>query len=266
MINPPKKLLLALILSFGLLVSSVTNAQGGLNEATFSLSPSDGAAVSGTFEVTIGLVGVADGDAVSGVDISLNYEPGKLEEPTIDISGGVFANYPLQAIDATNGKIVIGAAAPAHDPVTADGKIATITFAFRDLTTSQSTTLDFDYAAGSTVDSNIIVESGEDILTQTPEVTYNFEPSGPFALHLVPVWNRITWLAELPGTFTSYSALDHIESGCPRPEDPPRAFARRKNGWWESAVHGYGGADFTIVADHAYYVKVASVCDWQPGS
>ena len=262
-INPPKKLLLALIFSFGLLVFSVTSAQGGLNEAAFSLSPPDGTTVSGTFEVIIGLVDVADGDAVSGIDAYLNYEPSKLEAQNINVSGGIFADYPLQAIDSTNGKIVIGARASHGDPVATEGEIATITF--ETSKTSGSTTLSFDYTEGSTIDSNIIKAStGEDILTQPPTVTYNFEPSGPFVFHLVPIWNRIVWLTQLPTTFTSYSSLNHIESGCPRPQDPPRAVARRKNGWWESAVHGYGGVLFNIVADHDYYIKVASDCDWAP--
>jgi hypothetical protein len=89
-----------------------------------------------------------------------------------------------------------------------------------------------------------------------------FEPTEPSTFHLVPVWSRITWLTQLPTTFTSYSALDHIESGCPRSQDPPQAIAQRKNGWWESAVHNYGGVVFPLVADHDYYIKVASACDW----
>jgi hypothetical protein len=96
--------------------------------------------------------------------------------------------------------------------------------------------------------------------------TFSCSAAGPFIFHLVPIWNKITWLTQLPTTFTSYLALDHIENGCPRPQDPPRAVAQRKNGWWESFVRGYGGIVFPLVAAHDYYIKVASVCDWQPGS
>ena len=257
--NPLQKLLLASVVSLGLLVVGVTGAQA----AAFSLSPPDGSTVSGTFDVTLSLTDL-DEKEVSGIDAYLNYEPNKLEAQNVDVSSGIFGDYPLRTIDPTNGKIAIGATAPAHVPVTAPGKIATITF--RALRTSGSTTLDFDYTPGSTIDSNITkAGTGADILTQPPTVTYTFEPSGSFTFHLVPIWNRIAWLSQLPTIFTSYSSLDHIESGCPRPQDPPRAVARRKNGWWESAVDGYGGVVFGLVADHDYFIKVASICDWQPG-
>jgi hypothetical protein len=263
-INPPRKLLIAFTISCGLLVVGTTSVRA----ATFSLSPSSGSTVGGTFDVTLNLIDLG-GKAVSGIDAYLNYEPSKLEAQSINVSGGIFADYPLRTIDPTNGKVVIGAgngsAAAPNTPVTAPGRIATITF--KTLATSGSTTLNFDYTSGSTIDSNITeARTGTDILTTPPTVTYSIQPTGPFIFHLVPIWNKITWLTQLPTTFTSYSALDHIENGCPRPQDPPRAVAQRKNGWWESFVRGYGGIVFPLVAAHDYYIKVASVCDWQPGS
>ena len=258
-----KKILAILAIFFVLFIASSFFSKAWA--ATFSLSPASGSTVSGTFNVTLSLTDLG-GKEVSGIDVYLNYEPSKLEAQRIDVSGGIFADYPLQEIDPTGGKlIVLGATAPPHAPVTTPGTIATITF--KALRTSGSTTLSFDYTEGSTTDSNITeAGTGTDILIDPPTVTYNFEPPGPFTFYLKPIWNRIVWLAQLPTTFTSYSALDHIESGCPKPQDPPRAIARRKNGWWESAVHGYGGVVFNLVADHDYYIKVASSCDWAPGS
>ena len=226
---------------------------------TFSLFPPDGSTVSGTFEVTLGLTDLA-GKQVSGVDVYLNYDTSKLEAQSISVVGGIFANYPLQTIDPARGIIAINAAATAHTPVTTPGKIATITF--KALKTSGSTTLDFDYTAGSTIDSNIVeAGTGTDILTPPPTVVYNFESAGPFTFWLVPVWNRVVWLAQFTTPFTSYSALNHIENAC---QGSPRAIARRKNGWWESAVLGYGGVAFNLAANNNYYLKVASACQWQP--
>jgi len=259
-IHPFKKLLLVLVVALGLLVVGTT----GVKAATFSLSPASGSTVSGTFDVTLNLTDLG-GKRVSGVDVYLNYERSKLEAQNINVSGGIFADYPLQTIDSASGKIAIGAIATPGSPVTSPGKIATITF--KALASSGSTTLNFDYTAGSTTDSNITeAGTGTDILTSPPTVTYNIQSSGPFVFHLTPIWNKITWLVQLPTSFTSYSSLTHIESGCPRPTDPKRAIARRKNGWWESAVDGYGGVIFSIVANSDYYIKVASVCDWVPGS
>jgi len=254
-IRPLKKLLAASVTSLGLLIFSTA----GAHAATFSLSPVSGSTVSGTFTVTLGLTDLA-GKQVSGVDIYLNYEPSKLEAQNINVNGGIFADYPLQTIDSTNGKIAIGAKTSSGAPVVTSGKVATITF--RALGTSGSTTLSFDYTSGSTIDSNI-VEAGTrtDLLTQPPTVTYNFQPSGPFVFHLVPVWNRVAWFAQLPTTFTSYSALNHIKSGC---SGSPKAIARRNNGWWESAVLGYGGVAFNLAANNNYYIKVVSACQWQP--
>jgi hypothetical protein len=166
----PQKLLtaFALILSLGFLVWGATAAQA----ATFSLSPASGSTVSGTFTVTLGLADLA-GKEVSGVDVYLNYEPSKLEAVSVSHSSGIFTSYPLETIDSSGGQIAVGASASAFSPVTTTGTIATISF--RALAISGSTTLSFDYTAGSTTDSNI-TEAGTatDILTQPPTVTYNF--------------------------------------------------------------------------------------------
>jgi hypothetical protein len=255
-----KKLLTAFAVSLGLLIFSAIS----VHAATFSLSPASGSTVSGTFVVTLNLTNLG-GKQVSGADIYLNYEPNELEVQSINVGSGIFTDYPLQTTDSAKGVIAIGANVPSGSPVVTPGKIVTITF--KALRTSGSTTLSFDYTPGSTIDSNIVeAGTGRDILTPPPMATYSIQPSGPFVFHLIPIWNRITWLAQLPTTFTSYLALDHIENCCPRPQDPPRAIAQRKNGWWESAVHGYGGVLFDIVAERHYHIKVASACDWPPGS
>ena len=167
----PKKLLVISILSLGLLAVSVGNAQA----ATFSLSPASGSTVSGTFDVTLSLTGLANRE-VSGIDVYLNYEPSKLEAQSVNVSSGIFASYPMKTIDSTNGQIAIGASASASEPITSTGTIATITF--KALATSGSTALSFDYTSFSTTDSNITeAVTADDILTQPPTVTYTFGTS-----------------------------------------------------------------------------------------
>lgn len=172
-INLPKKIFAILIISLGLLVLSPVGALA----ATFSLSPSSGSTVSGTFDVTLSLTDLA-GKEVSGIDVYLNYEPSKLEAQSIGVSSGIFNDYPVKTIDSTTGQIAISGAASSFTPVTTEGTIATITF--KALATSGSTTLDFDYTPGSTTDSNI-VESGTstELLTQPPTVTYYFGAAAP---------------------------------------------------------------------------------------
>jgi len=168
----PQKLLIVSILSLGLLVLGVGSAQA----ATFSLSPSSGSTVSGTFDVTLNLTGLSTGDQVSAVDVYLNYEPSKLEAQSISVSSGIFNDYPIKTIDSTSGQIAVSATASAFEPVTTTGTIATITF--RALATSGSTILSFDYTADSTTDSNIVdSDTGGELLTQPPTVTYTLGTS-----------------------------------------------------------------------------------------
>ncbi len=165
----PHKLSIALILSLGMLAVSVVSAQA----ATFSLSPASGSTVSGTFDITLSLTGLSTGDQVSAIDAYLNYEPSKLEAQSISVSSGIFNDYPVKTISSTSGQIAISASASAFEPVTSGGTIAVITF--KALAASGSTTLSFDYTAGSTTDSNIVdSDTGEELLTQPPTVTYYF--------------------------------------------------------------------------------------------
>jgi hypothetical protein len=171
--NLPKKFqILALALSL-LLTSSLFSS---VYAATFSVSPTSGSQVCDTFNVDINLAELA-GKQVSGVDIYLNYEPSKLQADSVSHSGGIFTSYPLEQIDSANGQIVIGASASAFSPVSSEGKIVSISF--KALGTSGTTSLTFDYTAGSTTDSNI-TEAGTatDILTSPAAVSYTLAPSG----------------------------------------------------------------------------------------
>lgn len=71
--------------------------------------------------------------------------------------------------------------------------------------------------------------------------------------------NTVVWPSGLEET-TSLSALESIETDC----GSAKAVSRRKNGWWESAVYDYGGANFGLVAGGSYYIKATSSCSWTP--
>ena len=84
------------------------------------------------------------------------------------------------------------------------------------------------------------------------------EAQGP-TINLSSGGNSIVWPAGL-GEFTSWSALESIQTDC----GSAPAISRKKNGWWESAVYGYGGAAFALSEGNAVYVRVASDCVWSP--
>ena len=71
--------------------------------------------------------------------------------------------------------------------------------------------------------------------------------------------NTVVWPSGLEET-TSLSALESIEADC----GSAKAVSRRKNGWWESAVYDYGGANFGLVAGGSYYIEATSSCSWTP--
>jgi len=85
------------------------------------------------------------------------------------------------------------------------------------------------------------------------------EAEGP-TVNLSRGWNRAT-LPEVPADFTSLSALESIQTSC---ANSAPAISRKKNGWWESAVYDYGGADFALSEGGAAYVRVATSCIWSP--
>lgn len=71
--------------------------------------------------------------------------------------------------------------------------------------------------------------------------------------------NNVVWPAGL-ADFTSLSALGSIQADC----GSAPAISRKKSGWWESAVYGYGGVGFALSEGSAVYIRVASSCVWTP--
>ena len=84
------------------------------------------------------------------------------------------------------------------------------------------------------------------------------ETQGP-TINLSPGGNSVVWPGGL-ADFTSLSALESIQADC----GSAPAISRRKNGWWESVVFGYGGVGFALSEGDAAYIRVASGCVWSP--
>jgi len=85
-------------------------------------------------------------------------------------------------------------------------------------------------------------------------------PPGGVTINLSAGGNQVIWPSGLPANFASLAALESIQNDC----GSAQSVSRRKNGWWESAVYGYGGTNFTLTEGAAAYVRVASACVWTP--
>jgi len=71
--------------------------------------------------------------------------------------------------------------------------------------------------------------------------------------------NHVVWPGGLTD-FTSLTALGGLGTDC----GGAPTISRKKNGWWESAVSGYGGADFALIEGSSVYIRVGSACVWSP--
>ena len=85
-------------------------------------------------------------------------------------------------------------------------------------------------------------------------------PPGGVTINLSAGGNQVIWPSGLPAGFTSLTALPSIQTDC----GSAQSISRKKNGWWESAVYGYGGANFALTEGAAAAVRVASTCVWTP--
>jgi len=85
-------------------------------------------------------------------------------------------------------------------------------------------------------------------------------PPPPVTINLSAGGNQVIWPSGLPAGFTSLTALPSIQTDC----GSAQSISRKKNGWWESAVYGYGGANFALTEGAAAAVRVASTCVWTP--
>jgi len=163
-----KKIILILVLLFSGFFVTKTQALAG---ASFSLSPSTGVCIpGGTFNLKI----ILNTDTPSsGATAKINYDPAVLEAQTLT-NGTIFPIEIVNSINSATGKIRLDAGVNFANPSNFTGSGTFGTIKFKVLRVG-STSLSFDFTAGSTKDSNVAhAETHQDILTSTSGGSYTF--------------------------------------------------------------------------------------------
>lgn len=138
-------------------------------DASLTFSPSSGTMTVGQdFNVAIQLA--TSGAQTDGTRALVNYDADKLEVRAI--SDGVYETYPTKTWES--GVITISGLAPINGPYySGSGTLATITFRPK---ATGTTSLSFDYTAGSTTDSNVAEHgTNADILTSVGTATFTIQ-------------------------------------------------------------------------------------------
>ncbi len=170
-----KRLLTRCLLSVAALATiSFSAAPAFATGATLSLSPSTGTFNKGCgFTLSINLD--TGGAQTDGTDAILFYDPTRFTANAIH-SGTIYADYPGNNIDATNGKITVSGLSSVSSAFSGAGTLATIDFAVADDAPAGTSQIKFDFDPADktkTTDSNV-VERGTvtDILNQVVDGNY----------------------------------------------------------------------------------------------
>lgn len=139
--------------------SSNASLIGDTNNATLSLSPNTGVyKVGNTYAIDI-LVNT-HGQNVVAVAAYLTYNPGLFQVVSIDNTGSVFTTEAENIIDNVNGKVKITSGIPTPGVNTVSGKVATLNIKGLADTAPSADNFSFIFTAGSTIDSNVILNDG----------------------------------------------------------------------------------------------------------
>jgi len=151
---------------------------GNENNATMFLSPSSGNyKANASFPIDILLN--THGQSVVAVAAYINYNP-SLFQVTIDTTGSVFPQEAENKVE--NGVIKITRGSPHQNAVnTTNGKIATLNIIGLTNVTPSVDNFTFQFTAGSTLDSNIIVDDGlgTDIMSGANNGRYTIDATPP---------------------------------------------------------------------------------------
>ncbi len=153
---------------------------GNTNNATLTLSPNAGVyKVGGTYAVDI-LVNTHGQNAVV-VAAFLNYNPSLFQVISIDTSGSIFTTEAENIIDGTNGRVKITRGIPTPGVNVTNGKVATLNIRGLTDATPSVDNFTFDFTAGSTNDSNVILNDGlgTDILSGVDNGKYTLDGTLP---------------------------------------------------------------------------------------
>lgn len=153
---------------------------GNTNNATLSLSPDTGTyRVGNNFSVDIFVN--TRGQNVVVVAAFLNYSPSLFEVVSIDNSGSIFTTEAENIIDNTNGKVKITRGIPTPGVNTTNGKVTTLNIRGKADALPSSDNFTFDFTAGSTLESNVILNDGlgTDILSGVYNARFTLDGTPP---------------------------------------------------------------------------------------
>lgn len=154
---------------------------GNTTNAVLSLSPNTGTyKTNSNFAVDI-LINT-HGQNVVVTSAYLNYSPTLFQVVSpIDISGSIFPTVAENIIDNVNGKVKLTIGIPTPGVNVTAGKIATLTIKGLTDAAPAADNFTFDFTAGSTTDSNVILNDGlgTEILSGVDNGKYGFDGTPP---------------------------------------------------------------------------------------
>jgi len=179
-----KKLFISIIILYSLFIildSNETEAGlvGNTTQATLSLSPETGSySVGDSFSVDV-MVNT-NGQDVVVVAAYIKYNTSYFRADSIDTAGSIFTTEAEKTIDSTAGEIKITLGKPTPGVNIANGKVAAINFTAVLATAPTADNITFDFAAGSTLESNVILDDGlgTDILSGVYNSRYTVAGDG----------------------------------------------------------------------------------------
>jgi hypothetical protein len=157
--------------------SAAIYADAPVGTAVIAVTPKESSTIVGQqVQVTVTLD--TKGEATSGVDLYMKYDPKLLEVVDADPAGAnvqiakgtLFDFSPANLVNLSSGKISFSASQqPTSAGVSGTGTVATITFKAKSAGTAQ---IGFDFTPGSLRDTNVIKKSdGRDLLNDVQDAT-----------------------------------------------------------------------------------------------
>lgn len=233
------------------------------NNAILSLSPAGGNYIIGN-NFTLNIIIDTGGQATSGTDIYLNYNPQDLKVIDADLvtpgvqiqAGNLYSQKLWNSVNETTGKIVFSTSVNTGEPsYNGTGTVASVTF--QPLRTASPTPVTFDFiAVGATNDSNVTLAGiATDILGSVANGSYNLAPPD------VPTTVRIQLEARPGKAATSDTAIEVRNV-----DQAPIIFQKTNlitdaNGTGTLTISGLsaGNYDFKIKANHWLYKTLANL-------
>lgn len=161
--------LIALILFLTVLVAPVSAFA-----STLTLSPASGVVNRGC-DLTVSINLDTQGTQTDGTDAILLFDRNAFTAKTIN-SGAIYPDYPGNAVDNTNGKVVVSGLASVSAPFAGAGTLATVVFTANQTAPIGTSTIRFDFDPANlakTTDSNVVErETIKDTLTSVSNGAY----------------------------------------------------------------------------------------------